>query len=127
MAGSNGKTPFNLDDFSDEAGHIVIKGVTYPVMQLDMPGWATYDRMRGIIIKARTGEAPPDAISTDEFYSLVQRVLPETPSEVVQGLTAGKAGMIIQIAANTLEAVADAGPKAEEPMEGAETLPPSSA
>jgi hypothetical protein len=116
--GANGKTPINLDDLTTDAGTVIIDGEERRVVQLDGPGWLIYDRMRGIIVEAREGKAPPNPISTEEFYRLTERCLPDTPKDVVWGLTPSKAGIVIGIAAGTLESVEESAPKADAPTKG---------
>jgi hypothetical protein len=130
MTGSsngNGKTPINLDDLTTDAGTVIIGGQERRVVQLDGPGWLIYDRMRGIIVEARAGKAPPNPISTEEFYSLTERCLPDTPRDVVWALTPSKAGIVIGIAAGTLDSVEQSAPKAEGGEREEATVSPSSA
>jgi hypothetical protein len=124
--GTAGRKRIDLDALPDDAGEMKIAGEWRRVVQLDGPGWEIYDRMRGIVQKAREGEAPPDALSTQEFYDLAARCLPDTPREIAWGMIASKAGLVIAMASSTLEAVEESVPKAEAPTEG-ETATPSSA
>ena len=136
MAGANtlnGRLPHvSTEMFSDEVALVSIAGVDRTIVQLDAFGWDIYDRIRGIIIDARDGKAPPDAISTKEFYSLVERVLPDTPKDDIWGtetkrgaINAELGGYILGLASKTLQAVEESVPKAEAPTGGRKRKPSS--
>lgn len=135
MAGSNGNGTQEIDLealYSRVAARVRIAGESRTVLQLDAAGWKIYDRIRDVVINARNGIAPPEGISTEEFYSLVAKCLPDTPrdvvwgSDTVQGIPAEMGGHILGLASKTLQAVEESIPKAEAPTAG-EVLTPSSA